>query len=61
MSLFGDEEVTNDTVPIPNVPELSDDEKLRDEKEYNSGFYITGHPLQGYRAEMKGLFELGVA
>lgn len=58
MSLFGDEEVTNDTVPIPNVPELSDDEKLRDEKEY-TGFYITGHPLQGYRAEMKGLFELG--
>ena len=28
-------------------------------KRTNTGFYITGHPLQGYNKELKGLFELG--
>ena len=58
MSLFGDIEESVDFIPVPNVEDLSEDDKLKDEKEY-TGFYITGHPLQGYAKELEGLFELG--
>lgn len=58
VSLFGDVEESIDMIPVPNLPDLSEEDKLKDEKEY-TGFYITGHPLQGYVKEMEGLFELG--
>ncbi|WP_251422707.1 DNA polymerase III subunit alpha [Veillonella agrestimuris] len=58
MSLFGDAEEDGDVLLIPDLPDLSEDDKLRDEKEY-TGFYITGHPLQSYMREMEGFFELG--
>lgn len=58
VSLFGDVEERIDMIPVPNLPDLSEDDKLKDEKDY-TGFYITGHPLQGYVKEMEGLFELG--
>ncbi len=32
--------------------------ETKDEKEY-TGFYITGHPLDAYRDELEGLFQLG--
>ncbi len=47
MSLFGDDEVMN-TFTMKNVPDWSQDEKLRTEKEM-MGFYISGHPLDKYR------------
>ncbi|MDY5481272.1 MAG: DNA polymerase III subunit alpha [Veillonella caviae] len=58
VSLFGDIEASIDMIPVPNLPDLSEEDKLKDEKDY-TGFYITGHPLQGYVKEMEGLFELG--
>lgn len=58
VSLFGDVEERIDMIPVPNLPDLSEEDKLKDEKDY-TGFYITGHPLQGYVKEMEGLFELG--
>ena len=58
VSLFGDVEESIDMIPVPNLPDLSEEDKLKDEKDY-TGFYITGHPLQGYVKEMEGLFELG--
>ena len=58
MSLFGESTDDVDMIPVPNLPDLSEDDKLKDEKDY-TGFYITGHPLQGYNKELKGLFELG--
>lgn len=58
VSLFCDVEESIDMIPVPNLPDLSEDDKLKDEKDY-TGFYITGHPLQGYVKEMEGLFELG--
>ncbi|HEV2719192.1 MAG TPA: DNA polymerase III subunit alpha [Thermoanaerobaculia bacterium] len=45
-------------LPIPNLPEWPDEEKLRHEKE-TLGFYITGHPLNKYAEELK-LFANGV-
>lgn len=57
VNLFGElEEATE--VPIPRIQDLPDDVKLKDEKEY-TGFYITGHPLGSYEAELKQLFPLG--
>ena len=55
---FGESTDDVDMIPVPNLPDLSEDDKLKDEKDY-TGFYITGHPLQGYNKELKGLFELG--
>ena len=58
MSLFGESTDDVDMIPVPNLPDLSEDDKLKDEKDY-TGFYITGHPLQGYAKELESLFELG--
>jgi DNA polymerase-3 subunit alpha len=53
-SLFGDESATKDSAPLrpvlPNVPPLSEHERLTKEKEI-LGFYISGHPLEPFRAE----------
>lgn len=52
-SLFGDTPATR-TGPLrptlPNVPELTEHERLTKEKEI-IGFYISGHPLEPFRAE----------
>ena len=47
MSLFGDIEESVDFIPVPNVEDLSEDDKLKDEKEY------TGH----YRPSIARLCE----
>lgn len=60
MSLFGEAEESADAVAVPQVADLSDVEKLKDEKEY-TGFYITGHPLDEYKDILNQLFELGKA
>ena len=39
MSLFGDIEESVDFIPVPNVEDLSEDDKLKDEKEY-TGFTL---------------------
>lgn len=57
VSLFG-EETAVEEITAPVLEDLSEEEKLRDEKDY-TGFYITGHPLNAFAEEMKGLFELG--
>ena len=58
MSLFGEVEESVDMIPVPKLEDLAMEDKLKDEKEY-TGFYITGHPLNGYAKELEGLFELG--
>jgi len=58
MSLFGGEDSSFDELIIPEKDDLSMEEKLKDEKEY-TGFYITGHPLDAYKAQLAPLFELG--
>lgn len=58
MSLFGDDLAVEETIEVPDLPDLPSEEKLRDEKEY-TGFYITGHPLNSFAEELKGLFEMG--
>lgn len=57
MSLFAEEIPGVTSVEYPNVEDMSLEEKLKDEKEY-IGFYMSGHPLENYKAEMTGLFEL---
>jgi DNA polymerase III subunit alpha len=42
------------TVPLPEVPEWTETEKLASEKEV-LGFYITGHPLEKYREALASL------
>jgi DNA polymerase-3 subunit alpha len=52
-SLFGDMPEENITEPqLPAAPEWSKLEQLRKEKEV-VGFYISGHPLDGFRFEIK--------
>ena len=52
-SLFGDSSATPKATlrpTLPNVPEFSEHERLTREKEI-LGFYISGHPLEPFRAE----------
>jgi DNA polymerase-3 subunit alpha len=55
-SLFGGDASTtaaNDfRRPIPNMPQLAEAERLSKEKEI-LGFYISGHPLEPFRAEVE--------
>ncbi|MDX1981218.1 MAG: DNA polymerase III subunit alpha [Bryobacteraceae bacterium] len=53
MEMESDEPVDR---PLPNVPEWTAQEKLTGEKEL-LGFYVTGHPLDPYRAKVKELTE----
>ena len=39
-------------IPIPKLPELSDEERMAYEKE-TTGIYISGHPMDAYRALLK--------
>ncbi|MBA3891141.1 MAG: DNA polymerase III subunit alpha, partial [Gemmatimonadaceae bacterium] len=56
VSMFGGESVGGSAAPtaatrsLPNVPALSDADRLTREKEI-LGFYISGHPLEPYRME----------
>jgi DNA polymerase-3 subunit alpha len=56
VSLFGGmmETMTVAEPPLPNAEEWSKQELLKSEKE-TLGFYISGHPLQGYEAAMKDI------
>lgn len=54
MGLFTDEEASGATVPLPDIEEAPFAECLRWEKE-NTGFYITGHPLDAYREILQNL------
>ena len=55
-SLFGESSTSRDSTrstlrpTLPNVPEMSEHERLTREKEI-LGFYISGHPLEPFRAE----------
>lgn len=42
------------TIAPPNIPPWSDKEKLQYEKQF-IGFYVTGHPLNGYRVDLHSL------
>ncbi len=59
LGLFGDEtlECVNDVV-LPDIPELPKEQLLALEKEI-TGFYVTGHPLDKYRAKLDALPALG--
>ncbi len=63
-SLFGDAgpQAKADAMQpsLPNVPPMSEHERLTKEKE-TIGFYISGHPLEPYRAECELLATLTVA
>ena len=53
VDLFGDPAAA--VVPdSETLPELEDDDRLRGEKE-TLGLYLTGHPVQRYRAELESL------
>ena len=57
-SLFGllpEEEVSqSNTIPLPDIPEWDQKTLLIGEKE-TVGFYLTGHPLDQYRSDLKEL------
>ncbi len=52
-SLGGDDAVANGLLELPDVDEWDEREKLRKEKEA-LGFYITGHPLDRFKKEVRG-------
>ncbi len=55
LSIFGDQEINAhimDASELPEAEEWDEKEKLKREKEA-MGFYITGHPLEEYRLEIK--------
>ena len=41
-------------VPLPNIPEISRQEKMKMEKE-TTGLYLTGHPMDDYRETVRRL------
>ena len=54
-SLFGDDkDLTSVEVKISNIEEYSKKEILEIEKD-SLGFYVSGHPLDEFRAEMEGI------
>ena len=54
LGLFGDDIGETYALKLPDIPEASMPERLNWEKE-NTGFYITGHPLDEFRASLKNL------
>ena len=48
---LGQEE--SEAIPVPNVPELSKRELMAMEKE-TTGLYLTGHPMDEYREQLRG-------
>jgi DNA polymerase-3 subunit alpha len=61
-SLFGDDTFTEvNTIALPALAEMPRSLLLKEEKEL-LGFYVTGHPLDGYREALKGftpVYQLG--
>ncbi|WP_371361470.1 DNA polymerase III subunit alpha [Sporomusa rhizae] len=59
LGLFGDDtlECVHDVI-LPNVPEMPQEQILALEKEI-TGFYVTGHPLDKYRAKLDAMPSLG--
>lgn len=54
LGLFGDDIGETYALKLLDIPEASMPERLNWEKE-NTGFYITGHPLDEFRASLKNL------
>lgn len=54
LGLFGEDIGETYALKLPDIPEASMPERLNWEKE-NTGFYITGHPLDAFRASLKNL------
>jgi len=52
--------VQQKSIALPDLPEWPEAEKLALEKE-TVGFYITGHPLDNFRAEIKAVTDLDLA
>lgn len=53
IGLFGEEELAaTGAIAIPDLPEIPQEEILREEKEL-LGFYVTGHPLERYRESLQ--------
>jgi DNA polymerase-3 subunit alpha len=52
--LGGDEVLPAPALELPDLPEWSETERLTGEKEV-VGFYVTGHPLERYAAQLAGL------
>ncbi len=51
--MFSDEQEKKTTIPIPNLPELPKNELMQMEKE-TIGLYLSGHPMDEYRRQLKG-------
>ncbi|MBQ3356454.1 MAG: DNA polymerase III subunit alpha [Oscillospiraceae bacterium] len=51
--MFSEEEEKRSTVSIPNLPELSKNDLMQMEKE-TIGLYLSGHPMDEYRKQLKG-------
>lgn len=52
--MLAEEDVKPASVPLPNIPELSAQEKMQLEKE-TTGLYLSGHPMDEYRKKVKGV------
>jgi len=50
----GDAPAATPDIPLPNIPEFSPQELMRMEKE-TTGLYLTGHPMDAYREQVKSL------
>ena len=58
IGLFGGDEFAEvNSVPLPKMDEMSRSVRLKNEKEL-IGFYVTGHPLDGYREALDKLTPL---
>nr|MBF0221910.1 DNA polymerase III subunit alpha [Desulfobulbaceae bacterium] len=64
ISLFGllpeSDSIKASSIPLPNIPEWDQQELLAAEKE-TVGFYITGHPLDSYRHDLKEIVDADLA
>ena len=53
IGMFDMGQAERETVPVPDVPELSRRELMAMEKE-TTGLYLTGHPMDEYRDQLRG-------
>ena len=62
MGLFGmmEEDEPGSAIPIPKLPEMSKADRMNMEKE-TTGLYLTGHPMDDYRAFLKNTHVVSVA
>ena len=60
MGLFGDEPTESfQELTLPDLAELPRQQILAMEKEM-TGFFVTGHPLDEYREQLKGMYHIGI-